>query len=370
MSKLTILSLAYPLTLVGPDAVGGSEQILSAIDRELTRSGHRSLVIAAEGSRISGTLLPAPKAPAVLNESIREQAREAHRDLLRSAIDKYSIDLIHLQGLDFHAYLPHYPERVLATLHLPPDWYPPHVFQLSRSQCRLNCVSHSQLAQCPEVARQNCLVIPNGVDTAKLRFEPNKKNYAAAMGRICPEKGFHHALDAARLARTPLRLAGEIFPYEHHLSYVREQIFPRLDADRVFMGPLRFAQKRALLASAKCLIVSSTVAETSSLVAMEALACGTPVVAFRIGALPEIIEHGRTGFLVSDVNEMADAIAMAGQLDPAACRESAASRFSLSRMTSTYLSLYQHLLGRQTSPVAPAPVDSCSADFLPLSRSA
>src|SRR5689334_14368807 len=122
----------------------------------------------------------------------------------------------------------------------------------------------------------------------------------------------------------------------------------RLDRQRKFHGSVGMEQKRRLLTGARCLLVPSLVAETSSLVAMEALACGTPVIAFRSGALPEIVEHGRTGFLVNDERQMADAIAAVGTLDPAACREIAGRRFSLEKMVDAYFAIYRSLAAGET----------------------
>ncbi len=118
---------------------------------------------------------------------------------------------------------------------------------------------------------------------------------------------------------------------------------PRLDARRRFVGPAGFARKRRLLTAARCLLVPSLAPETSSLVAREALACGTPVIGFPHGALPDTIEHGRTGFLVDSVDGMADAIGLARGLDAALCRRVAAERFSLGRMTARYFALYRRL---------------------------
>ena len=118
---------------------------------------------------------------------------------------------------------------------------------------------------------------------------------------------------------------------------------PRLDRRRRYLGPVGFIRKRRLLAAARCLLVPSLVAETSSLVAMEAAACGTPVIAFRSGALPEVVEDGRTGFLVDDVDGMAEAIRRVDRIDPAACREAARRRFSNRRMAAAYLDRYQML---------------------------
>lgn len=191
-------------------------------------------------------------------------------------------------------------------------------------------------------------VVPNGIALDGFRAA-RKRGYALALGRICPEKGFHLALEAARRAGVPLALAGQVFPYAVHERYFRNEIAPRLDRARRFLGPLDPARRRCLLAGARCVLVPSEVAETSSLVAMEALASGTPVVAFRRGALPEIIEDGRTGFLVGSVEEMATAIERSRRLSSAACRASAEERFSAASTARGYLRLYGEIAG--TSPI-------------------
>src|SRR6185437_12674942 len=113
----------------------------------------------------------------------------------------------------------------------------------------------------------------------------------------------------------PLLIAGQVFPYPYHQHYFEAQIRPRLGRGARFLGPVGFARKRRLLSAARCLLVPSLVAETGSLVAMEALACGTPVVAFPAGALAEIVAPEVTGYVVNNTREMADAITMAESID-------------------------------------------------------
>ena len=274
-----------------------------------------------------------------------KRAHAKHRQVIADALDRASIDLVHLHGIDFHAYLPPPGVPVLVTLHLPPSYYRQEALAPARPDTWRHCVSVSQHRVCPGSASL-LPPIENGVPVEELAAGRHaKRPFVLALGRVCREKGFHIALDAAHRARRPLLIGGRVFPFDEHLRYFEKEIEPRLDRLRRFLGPLGFTRKRRLLSSARCLVVPSLVDETSSLVAMEALACGTPVVALPNGALAEIVEPGRTGLLVRDATEMAEAIEAAGDLRPEDC-QAAAERFSRRRMTNEYLDLYQRLAGR------------------------
>lgn len=338
---LTILSVAYALAPVHPATAGGAEQVLGQIDSALVEAGHRSIVVACKGSSVSGTLVESADLSGALDGGTRRLANEQHRRAVARARDKWPIDLVHMHGLDFETFLPGPGSPALITLHLPPGWYRKEIFRLDRKRTYLHCVSRSQERACPPGA--NLLpVIENGVPVHRFPFSREKGKYVLCLGRICPEKGFHLALDAAAMAGVPLFLAGEVFGYGEHERYFQEEMVPRLNrGNNMFLGPLDFEKKSRLLASAKCLLAPSLAAETSSLAAMEALACGTPVVAFPSGAIPEIVEDGKTGFLVRDVREMAEAIAKTSRIDPAECRRAAEDRFSSGRMIKDYFHLYE-----------------------------
>lgn len=352
MPRLTVLSIAYPLAPVGIDSVGGSEQVLSSLDRALVAKGHRSIVIACAGSQVAGELWAFPALPTdgPITDAVHGARREAIRALTAAVLLQENIDVIHMHGLDFHAYLPPPGPPLLATLHLPPDWYPPKALEPERRDTWINCVSESQMRGVPPNPRM-LPPIPNGVPVELLGASASRRcGFALTLARVCPEKGLHLALDAAQAANVPMLLGGEIFPYPSHQAYFRSEILPRLDRQRRYLGPVGFNRKRRLLAAARCLLVPSLVAETSSLVAMEAASCGTPVVAFRSGALPEVVEDGRTGFLVDDAAGMAEAIRRVDLIDPAVCRETAQRRFSIERMATAYIDRYRML----ASVVAPA----------------
>lgn len=342
---MTVLNIGFPLATVTPSTPGGAEQILALIDEALVEAGHRSIVVAPAGSWCRGELVATASPQFQLDEDGHAKACEEHRRTIHRALFDFPIDLIHMHGLDFHRYLPRTDVPILVTLHLPPDWYPREIFKPSRQDFHLVCVSHSQARSCPPGAQVEA-VIENGVPMPGFHFTP-KRDYVVALGRICPEKGFHLALEAATKAGLPLVLAGRVFGYSAHQQYWSKEIAPRLRDGHHFIGPVSPTKKHQLLTHARCLVVSSLVDETSCLVAMEAMACGTPVVGLRRGALGEIVDHGRTGILVERPEQLPDAILGAKRLSPIACREHALNHFSSSRMTGRYLQLYGHLAGRR-----------------------
>lgn len=345
MRPLRVLSVAYPLAAVGPDAVGGAEQVLTAIDAALVRAGQRSTVIACAGSRVAGELVALPASGAPIDAAARAEVHAATRQAIAETTARGQVDVIHLHGIDFADYLPPAGLPVLATLHLPADWYSPAALAPARPDTWLHGVSDSQHRALRALVSQALLPpIANAVPVAELAARRHgRRGFALMLGRVCPEKGQHLALQAARAAGVGLLIGGQVFGYATHQRYFEDEVRPLLDRHRRFLGPLGFARKRRLLSAARCLLVPSLAAETSSLVAMEALACGTPVVAFAAGALPEIVAHGRTGFIVPDVAGMAAAIARVGEIAAEACRAAAWARFDGPRMTDAYLARYRQL---------------------------
>jgi glycosyltransferase involved in cell wall biosynthesis len=337
---MTVLSIAFALLPVSADSGGGSEQILWQIERGLVVAGHRSIVVAAEGSRITGCLMSTPAADGEITDKVRAVAHRAHREAIQRVLDTHQVDLLHFHGLDFAEYVPAVGPPMLTTLHLPVAWYPKHIFDIPGLS--LNFVSRSQAAA--NHLPYSVPVICNGIDLNRYRPAGRKKSFALVLSRICPEKGIDVALRLAHRLDFDLVIAGPVHPFASHQAYFNEQIAPLLDNRRRYVGPVGGGQKQELLASAKCLLAPSVVAETSSLVAMEAIASGTPVIAFRSGALPEVVDDRITGFIVDSEDGMADAVQRVNQLHPDRCRTVATERFDSRRMVDEYLKLYQRLL--------------------------
>src|SRR5581483_4754493 len=206
--------------------------------------------------------------------SVERQLRQWYRRQLKSAIERalllHCVDLVHMHGLDFYEYELPREIPVLVTLHLPIGWYEIEKLKRIRERVQLCCVSQSQRRSCPPELR-DLPVVENGVALGPWR-PSEKSNFTLALGRICPEKNMHAALQAGSLAETPVYIGGRIYPYHEHQAYFEERLKPLLGESSLhvshrFLGPVSATQRRALLARARCLLHPTLAPETSSLVA-------------------------------------------------------------------------------------------------------
>lgn len=351
--QLTVLSVAFAFAAAGPHAVGGAEKILTDLDEALTEAGHQSLVVACEGSRTRGQLFSfaLPKKETV-DEAMRRETPRQCREAIQRALASARVDVVHLHGMDFDIYdLPEGIPRIV-TLHLPLRWYAPGALERWRGRALFACVSESQRRPWRE-HRDDMIVVENGVAVPPWWNDGPREDFALVLGRICPEKNQHEAMEAGSMAGIPVWIGGHTFPYREHQEYFEKKVAPLLQWKEAgprhrFLESLQPNEKQELLSRARCVLHPTRAPETSSLVAMEALAAGTPVIAYRSGALPEIVEDGVTGFLVDDAREMAAAMGKLETLSRAACRRAAEQRFSRQRMVREYLRLYESLASSGT----------------------
>src|SRR5436305_7049130 len=181
--------------------------------------------------------------------------QERQREAIAKALVRWPADVIHAHGLDFIEHLPEPGIPTLVTLHLPAEFYPAGAVSAARPRTWFNCVSAAQQRTFPRLLNMQP-PIPDGVPVDRLQAPHAKRNFALALGRICPEKGFHLALDAAERAGVPLLIAGQVFPYPYHQHYFEAEIRPRVGRGARFLGPIGFARNRRLLTAARCLLVS------------------------------------------------------------------------------------------------------------------
>ncbi len=355
-----ILFSAYPLLPVNENSAGGAEQVLWNLQREMNARGYRVTTAACADSSVEGQLF-ATGSPARGSLASAKSHEDGHAtkclELLRvrEAIGT-GFAMVHDHSGSFFMQAHKFPTvPVLATLHLPRSFYPKSAFTRVAPNVSFNCVSKAQAKTFADVPRVLGHV-ENGIALNRFELQTKKQDYVLWLGRICEEKGTHIALDAAAKAGVPIVIAGSVYPFAYHQAYFEHSILPRLekmgDSARFVNAP-SFATKSELLRNARALLVTSTAEETSSLVAMEAAACGTPVVAVKRGALPEIVEHGMTGILARNESKLVDAIKDAGEISPQACRVYAEERFSAARMAADYESLYSKLIRKTLVPIRP-----------------
>lgn len=355
---IRLLVLTYPLTPVTEAACGGTEQVAFQLLRGLAHcQDEMSLTwIGAGGSAatlpyiswnqlLSNYGLAAPQPDVYTPDRLSDLQHRCNQAVVRFAAD-HGFDLIHNLG----AWAPQVAAQVRApmlfSIHLARSLYPPTLFDSLPRMLHLHCVSQSQWDQYGPVAC--CGVVANGIDLERFAARSQPASSGAPLlylGRICPEKGCHLAIAIAHRAQRPLWLVGDVAPFPSHRAYFEREIAPQLDASTRWMPAPSVAVKHELLRAAAAVVLPSLIDETSSLLAMEAAACGVPALALRTGALPEIVAHGETGYVADRWEELA-AAAHPGHLDaiaPAACRARAEQHFCARRMAADYRALYRRL---------------------------
>ncbi len=346
-----ILYVPYPLSTVSDESCGGAEQILGLVEQALHRRGHITTVAACSGSKIAGEHIDTGNVAwsfDQLGERDGEHNSRTLQVIAERAGSPAAFDLVHDHGGRFWPSAGKFNIPLLLTLHLPRSFYPSGIFAEVPQNVFFNCVSKSQLNHFQDLPRMMG-VVRNGIDAERFTYQDEKQDYLVWLGRVCEEKGAHLALEVAERTGSPLVLIGPGYLFPDHQRYFDEQIAPfmRRNTKFSYVASPSFSEKVRLLSNARGILVPSLVPETSSLVSLEAMACGTPVIAFRQGALPEVVLDGMTGLIVDSVEEMADAVGRLSSIRSQACRRHVEENHALARMADDYEALYDVILRRR-----------------------
>jgi glycosyltransferase involved in cell wall biosynthesis len=330
---------------------GGTERVVSYLTEELVAQGHEVTLFASGDSVTAARLVPGSTRALRLDRSCRDPL--AHHVLL---LEKVLQRAAEFDVLHFHVDYMHFPLSRRAgiphvtTLHGRLDLPDLGAVYREFRDAPVVSISNGQQAQLAAAAWER--TVYHGVPPALFRQGRGDGGYLAFLGRISPEKRVDRAIEIARRAGQRLRIAAKVDPAD--IEYFERQIRPLLAVPHVeFVGEISETEKSDFLGDASALLFPIDWPEPFGLVLIEALACGTPIVAYDEGSVPEIVEDGVTGFLVQSVTEAVAAVNRLESIDRAACRRNFEDRFTAARMAADYVELYERIISR-SRPLAVA----------------
>jgi glycosyltransferase involved in cell wall biosynthesis len=338
---MRIAVIAPPWAPIPPTLYGGIELVVDRLARGFQDAEHEVLLFTtgestcevprqhvldhAEGGRIGAAAVEL-------------------RHVIAAYDEVQGFDIVHDHTLMGPLYAERYPDlHVVTTIHGPFNEELRAIYGRMAPRVPIVAVSHAQRKPAPDIPIAR--VIHHGIDVDAFPFGAGDGGYCVFLGRLSPDKGAGRAVDVARKAGVPLKIVGKMRePIEH--DYFERHVAPYLNDEIEYLGEVDHAEKLELLAGATAMLFPIRWNEPFGLVMIEALACGTPVLAFPEGAAPEVIEDGRTGFLCHDEAQMAELLDEIGTIDRGACRAAVEGYFSTSRMVREHLDLFADVLGR------------------------
>ncbi len=365
---MRIAQVAPPFETVPPAAYGGTERVVATLCNELVQRGHDVTLFAAQGSNTSARLVPTADGPlwqyepplgdfgpfwSISIDSVWRHMTEF--DVIHSHLDYWGFPLAHAAA-----------PPVVTTLHGRLDL--PELQPLYRQFNDVPLVSISDAQRRPVWWANFVATIHHGTDLDEYTFNARPDGYLAFLGRITPDKGLDAAIRIAARAGLPLKVAARLpLAHKHDANvradwaYYEQVIKPMLERHNVeFVGELAGRDKDAFLGGASALLFPICWPEPFGLVMIEALACGTPVLALDSGSVPEVLQDGFTGFIGNTEDDLVRAVPRITELSRAACRAQAESRFSSAAMAEAYERVYARLLAgraRAGMRVTDAPVE-------------
>jgi len=340
---MKIAQVAPLIESVPPTLYGGSERVVSYLTEELVRQGHQVTMFASGDSLTSAELVPCTSGALRLTPTVQDPIPYymLMLDKVRDRADEFDVLHFHIDQFHFPLFRP-IADRTITTLHGRQDL--PDLQALYRGFCDMPLVSISDSQRRPIPKARFLATVHHGIpmDLHRPTFDP-RGGYLAFLGRICPEKRPDQAIAIARAAGLPLRIAAKVDKVDQ--NYFQTEIAPLMNgSDITFVGEINEQEKTAFLGEALALLFPIDWPEPFGLSMIEAMACGTPVLACRCGSVPEIIDEGVTGSIVETPEAAISALRRVLSLDRRAIRRRFEERFSATRMAEDYIKVYRSLL--------------------------
>lgn len=342
---MKIAQIAPIVERVPPRKYGGTERMVHDLTEELVRRGHEVTLFASKDSQTSAKLV------SVVDKPLREMSvddlygsnfwtmlnigvaysRQNEFDIIHDHSGHLSLPVAHLSVTP-----------VVMTLHGPITLQNKTLYATLNNP-HLITISKSQAVPAPQLNYLGTVL--HGLDMQNYSYSKDNDGYLLYVGRVSEEKGVHHAIEVAEYLRLPLIIAAKVD--EHDRKYFREKIEPHLGGLTRWIGEVDQDERNRLMSRALCFLHPALWREPFGLTLIEAAACGCPVVAFKRGSIPEIVKHGKTGFVVEDVEEMVEAVSQIQKIKRRDCRKHALQDFSATRMADEYEKLYLKALQKR-----------------------
>jgi glycosyltransferase involved in cell wall biosynthesis len=350
---MRIAMIAPPWFTVPPRGYGGVENMCADLVDGLVDRGHEvTLIGAGQAGTRAGRFVPTyPEPPSGrLGEPLPEVLHTAAAARILADMD---VDIVHDHTLAGPLLARGRGVPTVVTMHGPVAGEPGEYYRHLGDTVSLVAISAAQRRAAPDLTWRG--TVHNAIDVTSFPYRADKEDLVLFLGRLHPDKGVHLAIDAARAAGLPIVVAGKCSePVEQ--EYFRSAIEPRLGPDVTIFGTADAAAKRELLARAAALVFPIQWDEPFGMVMIEAMACGTPVVALRRGSVPEVVVDGITGVVCDTADELPAAVHAARRIDPLTCREHVRDVFDVPTMALRYEQIYRSSITRRAALPTPASV--------------
>lgn len=346
---MRIAQIAPLFERVPPKMYGGTERVVSWLTEEFVRQGHEVTLFASADSETQAKLVP------MVPRGLRHEEgfmydKLGFQVLMMERVSKLAddFDIIHFHSDYLHLpYALRIPTPSLATMHCRMDYFP--LIDILNEHPEYPIVSISDAQRRPAPGLNWLKTIHHGLPQDMYSLNEKGGDYLLFLGRICPEKRPDRAIEIARKAGITLKIAAKVDPVDR--EYFDSVIKPMLNDPLIeYIGEVNDAQKQELIGNAFALIHPIEFPEPFGLVMIESMACGTPVIAFRTGSIPEVVNDGVTGFVVDDIASAVEALEEVKSLSRPRCRQEFEKRFTSARMVNEHIAAYKQVIASKQFP--------------------